>query len=178
MPSALGLVIDYESLTMIFTGNMWSILPWRLGDGKNQVHKGRELSMFLMLVGLNMTGHMIATSLVMASDGQPLVPHNMTAAIVKDVPFLEPLLPESLAAQEFLLFCMLPAVFCFLVSCLLLACYYRCTHTWREVGSDRDINCRRCCCCCYCCCCPSLGRLCWQENPISGEIPFWEQARV
>ena len=85
MPSALGLVIDYESLTMIFTGNMWSILPWRLGDGKNQVHKGRELSMFLMLVGLNITGHMIATSLVMASDGQPLVPHNMTAAIVKDV---------------------------------------------------------------------------------------------
>ena len=151
---------------------MWSILPWRLGEGKSQFHKGRELAMFLMLAGLNVTGHLIATLFLMASEGRALVPL-MTAAITSDGSPLLPLLPKGPAAQEFLLLGLLPAILCHLVSCCFLVCYYRCSHTWREIGSD--INCRRCCCCCYCCCCPSIGRLCSQKNPITGEIPFWEK---
>ena len=159
-------------LTTIIKGNVWSILPWRLGEGKSQFHKGRELAMFLMLVGLNVTGHLIATLFLMASEGRALVPL-MTAAITSDGSPLLPLLPKGQAAQEFLLLGLLPAILCHLVSCCFLVCYYRCSHTWREIGSD--INCRRCCCCCYSCCCPSIGRLWSQKNPITGEIPFWEK---
>merc|ERR1712037_358041 len=155
-------------------GNVWSILPWRLVEGKSQFHKGRELAIFLMLVGLNVTGHLIATLFMMASEGRPLVPL-MTAAIVPDMSHLLPLLPKAPAAQEFLILGLLPAILCYLSSCCFLVCYYQCSHTWREIRSDRDISCRRCCCCCYCCCCSSIGRLCSQKNPITGEIPFWEQ---
>ena len=149
---------------MIYS-NMWSILPPRLGDGRNQVHKSREHMMYLILTGINMTGTMIATILLM--DGE------RTLTYLLDVP-IQPefwtCLPVSSAGHEFLLLGAAPALICHLLSCLLLIAYYRCAHTWRQMGGERDFDC--------CCCCPSLGRLCSQEDPVIGEIPVWEQVGV
>ena len=81
------------------------------------------------------------------------------------------LLPISDAAQEFLILGGAPSLLCHLISCLLLICYYRCSHTWRSLGTERDLK-----SCCWCPC-PSVGRLCFRGNPVVGEIPFWEQVR-
>ena len=133
--------------------------PPRTDEDQNQVHKGKEQLFLWSLMGVNITAASVATAFLMDPNG----------------PRIQSFLPDLFPRQEFLLLGGAPALLSHLLSGVLLTIYYRCSHTWREIGSD--INCRRCCCCCYCCCCPSIGRLCSQKNPITGEIPFWEKVR-
>ena len=126
--------------------------------------------MYLILMGCNMTASILVTALLMSGPRflTPLMPQAYANAVADvNTSFFLPLSP---AAEEFLMFGGAPAILCYLFSCLVLTCYYRCTHTWRDVGGERDIKCKYCCC-------PSIGRLCFQENPVVGEIPFWEKVR-
>ena len=59
------------------------------------------------------------------------------------------------ASQEFLLVFAAPAALCHALNCLFMLAYYSCTHTFREVGSEREERCTLGCCCGRC----SLGRL-------------------
>ena len=68
-----------------------------------------------------------------------------------------------------------PAIICHLISCFLLVLFYRRCHVWSEIGNSRDINNGRCRCCNGCFCWRLIGRICFQEDPVIGETPFWEQ---
>ena len=117
-----------------------------------------------------MTASILVTAFLMSGPRflTPLMPQAYANAVADvNTSFFLPLSP---AAEEFLIFGGAPAILCYLFSCLVLTCYYRSTHTWRDVGGERDIKCKYCCC-------PSIGRLCFQENPVIGEIPFWEKVR-
>ena len=146
--------------------NMWSIVPIRLEDGRDEVQKGCEQARYLIIGGINLV-LTLAVTVVMMSGPQILMP------LMPSVPgnFLS-FLPIAPAAQEFLILGGAPSILCHLVSCGLLVIYYRCTHTWREVGGERDLK-----CCCCCCCLSPIGRLCSQGNPVVGEVPIWEQVK-
>ena len=139
-------------------------------EGRNQEHKGKEQMMYLLLVGLNMTGAVIATVYLM--DGPLVLTRLLGVPIAPDDSKFWTSLPISPAALEFLILGAAPALLCHLLSCFLLIAYYRYAHTWRRIGGERDLD---SCCCCGCCCCTCIGRLCSQENPVVGEIPIWEQ---
>ena len=144
---------------------MWTILPARQEDGQDQIHKSRQQMMYLILGGLNLATAITATVLLMPGAHRPV----LTSLPPGPLSFL----PISEAAQEFLILGGAPSLLCHLISCILLISYYRCSHTWRSIGTERDLK-----SCCWCPCpCPSIGRLCYQRNPILGEIPFWEQVR-
>ena len=49
--------------------------------------------------------------------------------------------------------------------------YYKFCHNWRELGNQKQSCCAKCCCRSAFTCCTHL---CHQENPIQGEVPFWE----
>ena len=141
-------------------------------EGRNQEHKGKEQMMYLLLVGLNMTGAVIATVYLM--DGPLVLTRLLGVPIAPDDSKFWTSLPISPAALEFLILGAAPALLCHLLSCFLLIAYYRYAHTWKQIGGERDLD---SCCCCCCCCCTCIGRLCSQENPVVGEIPIWEQVK-
>ena len=147
---------------------MWTILPARLEDGHDRIHKSRQQMMYLILGGLNLMGTIIATVLLMPGAEPGASPDILLTSLPRGPLSL---LPISDAAQEFLVLGGAPSLLCHLISCLLLICYYRCSHTWRSLGTERDLK-----SCCWCPC-PSVGRLCFRGNPVVGEIPFWEQVR-
>ena len=121
--------------------------------------------MYLILAGLNMTGAMIATVYLM--EGELVLLRLLGVTISPNDPFWTSL-PVSPAALEYLILGAAPALLCHLLSCFLLIAYYRCAHTWRYLGGERDLD---------SCCCTCIGRLCSQGNPIVGEIPIWEQVK-
>ena len=123
--------------------------PPRTDEDQNQVHKGKEQLFLWSLMGVNITTASVATAFLMDPNG----------------PKIQGFLPDLSPRQEFLLLGGAPALLCHLLSGVLLTIYYRCSHTWRDIGSHRDVKCL---------CCSSIGRICSQENPIVPEIPFWE----
>ena len=135
--------------------NLWMVSPARVAEERNQIHKSREQTGYLLISGTIMTAAIGATALLLESQ-------NTLSS-----------LGLSSASYEFLVIGGVPAFVCFCLSCLLLAMYYRHCHNWRHIGSQRNVCC--CCNCCYSFTC--IGRLCRQENPVQGEIPFWEVRR-
>ena len=124
--------------------------PPRTDEDQNQVHKGKEQLFLWSLMGVNITAATVATAFLMDPNG----------------PRIQSFLPDLSPRQEFLLLGGAPALLCHLLSGVLLTIYYRCSHTWRNIGSHRDVK--------NCLCCSSIGRIWSQENPIVPEIPFWE----
>ena len=135
--------------------NTWIMTPPRPDEDQTQVHKGREQLFLWSLMGVNLTAATVATAFLMDPNG----------------PTVLSLLPDLTSRQEFLLFGGAPAILSHILSGVLLTIYYRCSHTWRNIGSQRDV---KPCICHKCFCCPSIGRIWSQENPIVPEIPFWE----
>ena len=147
--------------------NMWSVVPIRLDDGRNEVHKAKEQARYLIIFGINLVSTLVATVLTMSG------PKKLMRLMPSGPSNLLSFLQISPAAEEFLILGGAPSILCFLISCLLLTMYYRLTHTWREVGGERDLK-----CCCFCCCFSPIGRLCDKGTPVIGEVPVWEQVKV
>ena len=143
------------SSTHFLFSNTWIMTPPRQEEDKKQVHKGREQLLLWSLMGVNILAATVATAFLMDENGPKILSS----------------LPDLSSRQEFLLFGGAPAIFCHLLSGVLLSMYYQCSHTWRSIGSQRDV---KHCICHKCFCCPSIGRIWSQENPVVPEIPFWE----
>ena len=145
----LPVYIALMSFKHFLFSNTWIMTPPRTDEDQNQVHKGKEQLFLWSLMGVNITAASVATAFLMDPNGPKIVSF----------------LPDLSSRQEFLLLGGAPALLCHLLSGVLLTIYYRCSHTWRNIGSHRDVKCL---------CCSSIGRIWSQENPIVPEIPFWE----
>ena len=132
--------------------------PQRFQEEKTKIHKSREQTLYLILVCLNISTTTAVTAFLMEG------PNNLSS------------LPLSSASQEFLLLGGALAIICHLISCFLLVLFYRRCHVWSEIGNSRDIN--NGCCCNWCSCWRWIGRICFQEDPVIGETPFWEKVIV
>ena len=89
--------------------NLWIVSPARLTEERNEVHKGREQTGYLLLSGIVSTTTIAITTLLMVDSPAVLLSQS----------------PLSSASEEFLALGGGPAILCHLISCLLLAIYYR-----------------------------------------------------
>ena len=71
---------------------------------------------------------------------------------------------ELSASVEFLVVGGAPSILSHLLGCLFLALYYSCSHTWREMGKEREEG-----------RCGFLSRICSQQDPVVAENATWEQ---
>ena len=89
--------------------NLWIVSPARLTEERNEVHKGREQTGYLLLSGIVSTTTIVITALLMVDSPAVLLSQS----------------PLSSASEEFLALGGGPAILCHLISCVLLAIYYR-----------------------------------------------------
>ena len=68
------------------------------------------------------------------------------------------------ASVEFLVVGGALSILSHLLGCLFLALYYSKSHTWREMGKEREVG-----------KCGFISRICNQQDPVVAENPSWEQ---
>ena len=91
-------------------------MPVRIGNVKDQVHKGTEIRWSMGLAGINI-----------------LVTWAMTATLMKNKsPRFLPA-PDFNSNTEFFLLGVLPSLLCHVIGCASLLVHYKKTHPWRDV---------------------------------------------
>ena len=139
-------VTEFQDKLTHLVSNMWMVHPARTTNNhKDQVHKSREQTLALTSVLINTTITSIITATLMEGEGK-LTSLGLSASL------------------EFLLVGGGPAILTHLLGCLFLALYYSCSHTWREIGKEREEG-----------RCRFLSRICNQQDPVVAENPSWEQ---
>ena len=139
-------VTKFQDRLVHLVSNMWMVNPARtINNHKNQVHKSREQTFALTSVLINTTITSIFTATLMEGEGK-LTYLGLSASV------------------EFLLVGGGPAILTHLLGCLFLALYYSCSHTWREIGKEREEG-----------RCGFLSRICNQQDPVIAENPSLEQ---
>ena len=139
-------VTEFQDKLIHLVSNMWMVHPARTTNNhKDQVHKSREQTLALTSVLINTTVTSIIAAFLMEGDGK------LTSL-------------ELPASVEFLVVGGVPSILSHLLGCLFLALYYSCSHTWREIGKEREEG-----------RCGFLSRICNQQDPVIAENPSWEQ---
>ena len=142
-------VTNFQDKMAHLVSNMWMVHPARtMENHKVQVHKSREQTFALTSVLINTTITSIIAAILMDGKG------NLTYLGLS-------------ASLEFLVLGGVPAILCHLLGCLFLALYYSCSHTWREIGKEREEG--RCRGCSRCKRCRFLSRICNQQDPVVAE---------
>ena len=113
-------VTKFQEKLAHLVSNMWMVHPARTSyNHTDQVHKSREQSLALTSVLINTTLTSIIAATLMEGEGK------LTSLGLS-------------AGSEFLVVGGCPAILTHLLGCLFLALYYSCSHTWREIGKERE----------------------------------------
>jgi hypothetical protein len=140
---------EFQDRLTHMVSNMWMVHPARtIKNHKDQVHKSREQTLALTSVLINTTITSIIAAFLMEGDGK------LTSLK----------LPASV---EFLVVGGVPSILSHLLGCLFLALYYYCSHTWREMGKEREEG-----------RCSFLSRAFNQQDPVIAENPSSEQVEL
>ena len=113
-------VTKFQDKLAHLVSNMWMVHPARTTyNHMDQVHKSREQTLALTCALINTTVASIIAATLMEGEGQ-LTSLGLSASF------------------EYLVVGGCPAILSHLLGCLFLALYYSCSHTWREMGQERE----------------------------------------
>ena len=140
-------VTEFQDKLTHLVSNMWMVHPARTTNNhKDQVHKSREQTLALTSVLINTTVTSIIAAFLMEGEGK-LTSLGLSASV------------------EFLVVGVAPSILSHLLGCLFLALYYSCSHTWREMGKEREEG-----------RCGFLSRICNQQDPVIAENSWGQVA--